>query len=230
MKAQGNNFRNKYGAELYGATKPRFGEIRIRNRGRLPHWEKEGGLYFVTYRLVDSLPRHTMEKIKERQRLLEAAQELGLKLSPAQKVLIERYSPKKIEEYLDNGRGACYLRNPKVAALIAESLHFWAGKRYRLIAWCVMPNHVHVIFRLLSGENLDLATVIRSWKGYTARSANSILLRSGSLWQREYYDRLIRDGKELNRAIQYVRNNPDKAGLKNWPWVGIDTGAADSSK
>jgi REP element-mobilizing transposase RayT len=202
---------------LYGAVQPRFGEVKIRQRGRLPHWEREAGLYFVTFRLADSLPRQVLKKIIERQRVLEASQQAGLKLLPHQKVLIAEYSPKKIEEYLDKGKGACYLGNARVAKQVGDALHFWDGQRFRLIAWCVMPNHVHVIFRLLPGR--DLATLLRGWKLYTSRTANRILDRGGIFWQREYYDRLIRNGNELRRAIQYVISNPEKAGLKDWPWV-----------
>jgi REP element-mobilizing transposase RayT len=87
-----------------------------------------------------------------------------------------------------------------------------------------MPNHVHVIFRLFPRE--ALAEVIRSWKLFTARKANRILGRSGIFWQREYYDRLIREEVELDRAIRYVLSNPERAGLKGWKWswsAGMDT-------
>ena len=80
-----------------------------------------------------------------------------------------------------------------------------------------MPNHVHVICRLLPGQKLP--DVVRSWKVYSAREANRILGRSGALWQREYYDRLIRREGELDRAVQYVLSNPAKAGLEGWKWV-----------
>jgi REP element-mobilizing transposase RayT len=212
---------------IQGATKPRFGEVRIRNRGRLPHWERESGL-------ADSLPRTVVAKIVERQRVLEAARRSGLNLLPFQKVLPADYSPRKIEHYLDSGTGSCHLRDPRIAELVAEALRFWDGQRYRLIVWCLMPNHVHVVFRLLPGQ--ELSNLLRSWKSYTARTANRILGRTGDFWQREYYDRLIRDGNELDRAMQYVMQNPEKAGLSDWDWVwcagvgtpttaGLETGA-----
>jgi REP element-mobilizing transposase RayT len=221
-------------AAIQGATKPRFGEVRIRDRGRLPHWEREAGTYFVTFRLADFLPRSVLEKIIERQRVLREAKASGLKLLPAQEVLVAKYSVRRIEEYLDSGAGACFLRDPRIGELAANALRFWDGQRYRLIAWCVMPNHVHVIFRLLPGQ--QLASLLRSWKSYTARMANRILGRSGEFWQREYYDRLIRDGNELERAVDYVARNPERAGLTKWRWVwcagvnapttaGLETGA-----
>lgn len=116
-------------------------------------------------------------------------------------------------------------------------MHFdWDGKRYRLVAWCVMPNHVHVVCKLLPGQ--ELSSVLKSWKSYTAKKSDEILGRSGAFWQREYYDRLIRDEDEFERAIRYVVSNPARAGLKNWKWVwcagadvdvrttaGLETGA-----
>jgi REP element-mobilizing transposase RayT len=211
-----------------------FGEVRIRQRGRLPHWETETGLYFVTFRLADSLPLPVLEKIVKRQRVLEVAKRTGANLLPEQKVLVAELSVKKIEDYFDRGIGACLLRNPQIGELVASALHFWHRKRYRLVAWCVMPNHVHVIFRLFSGQ--QLADVVRSWKTFTARKANRILGRAGTFWQREYYDRLIREEGELDRAIEYVLSNPERAGLSGWKWVwnagvdarttaGLETGA-----
>jgi hypothetical protein len=102
-----------------------------------------------------------------------------------------------------------------------------------------MPNHIHVVLRLFPGQ--QLAAVLKGWKSYTARMANRVLGRSGVFWQREYYDRLIRNGDELERAIQYVMRNPERAGLGAWKWVwradagvdarmtaGLKTGATES--
>ena len=202
--------------EVYGAAQPRFGEVNIRDRGRLPHWEREAGLYFVTFHLADSLPQTVLAKIAERKRLLQAAQRSGRKLLLHEKVALAELSRKKMEEYLDAGKGACHLKDSRIAELVANALRFWADQRYRLIAWCVMPNHVHLVFRLFPGQLL--ADILRSWKGYTARMANRTLRRTGEFWEREYYDRLIRSGKELERAIEYVWSNPERAGLKGWQW------------
>ncbi len=224
---------------VQGAARPGFGEVRIRQRGRLPHWEKEAGLYFVTFHLADSLPKPVLEKISERYRVLERAKRTGANLLPDQKALVAEYNPKRIEEYFDQGIGACPLRDPRIGELVANALRFWHGNRYRLVAWCVMPNHVHVIFRLFPGQ--ALADVVRSWKSYTARTANRILGRAGAFWQREYYDRLIREDGEFDRAIEYVLSNPERAGLAGWNWVwcagmdarttaGLETGATGSRR
>ena len=82
-----------------------------------------------------------------------------------------------------------------------------------------MPNHVHVVARLLPGQTL--ATVVHSWKSFTAKRANAILGREGTFWQREYYDHLIRNEGEFERAMNYVADNPAKAILKDWKWVWV---------
>jgi len=202
---------------VQGAVQPAYGEVHIRNRGRLPHWEKDSGLYFITFRLADSLPRPVLKKLAERKRILHAAKASGARLLPEQKTELAEYSPRRMEERCDQGLGSCALADPRVAGAMAAALRFRNGKHYRLIAWCVMPNHVHVVARLMPGANL--ATVLKAWKHFSARAANQALGRRGAFWQREYYDRLIRDEQELHRAIRYVVENPVKAGLKDWPWV-----------
>lgn len=120
------------------------------------------------------------------------------------------------EKHLDAGHGACWLRTPRIAQHVAKALKHFDGERYRLLAWCVMPNHVHVVVQPVEGH--ELSTIIHSWKSYTANQANRLLDRQGEFWQAEYYDRLIRDEEELLRVIEYVWNNPEKAGFEGWKW------------
>jgi REP element-mobilizing transposase RayT len=202
---------------LHGAVQPRYGEVHIRNRGRLPHWEKDEGLYFITFHLADSLPHSVLVKIAERQAILATAKQNHAKLLPGQKALLDAYSRTRVEEYLDRGAGSCPFLDIRIAGAMAAALRFRKGKNYRLLAWCIMPNHVHVVARLFPGQ--ELAKVIKSWKNFSAKAANQALGRKGRFWQREYYDRLIRNGDELDRAIRYIVENPASAGLKNWAWV-----------
>ena len=204
-------------ALLHGAVQPRFGEVHIRNRGRLPHWEKDEGLYFITFHLADSLPRSVLAKIADRHRILENDKHNHANLLPDQKALLAGYSHARIEEYFDRGAGSCPFLDMRIAGAMAAALRFREGKHYRLLAWCVMPNHVHVVARLFPGQ--ELAKVVKAWKNFSAKAANLVLGRKGQFWQREYYDRLIRNGDELDRAIGYVIENPTKAELKNWTWV-----------
>lgn len=181
---------------------------RIRNRGYLPHWESEDGIYFVTFRLADSLPQSVIRELR-RTEFVKPKEEQRL--------------ARKLEDFLDQGAGAGILRQPPVADIVASALRQFDGTRYRLLAWCVMPNHVHVVFQPL-GE-CDLAGILHAWKSFTGVEINRQLSRSGPLWQKEYYDHLIRDGSQLKRAIRYTAENPLRAGMKNWPYVYVSAEA-----
>ena len=80
-----------------------------------------------------------------------------------------------------------------------------------------MPNHVHAVFQAAAGYRLD--QILHSWKSFSASEINRRLGRAGAVWQREYYDHLIRDGEQLRRAVCYTVENPVKAGLEDWPFV-----------
>jgi len=203
-----------------GATRPRFGEITIRDRGRLPHWEKDNATYFVTFRLADSLPRRVLDRFtSERASIMQLAGQQSRELTPSEQQHLKRLSSVRIEQYLDSGAGSCSLRLAQIAVSVAETLLLFDEKKYRLFAWCVMPNHVHAIVRVF--PTYTLAEVLHSWKSYTAKEANRILSTHGTFWQREYYDHLLRDDAEFERAVKYVVENPVKAGLNDWEWVWV---------
>ncbi len=109
-------------------------------------------------------------------------------------------------------------------------------RRYGLLAWCVMPNHVHVLLEVRAGYPLE--SVVHTWKSYTAKAANRLLERTGPFWAREYFDRFMRDEAHLARTIEYIEANPVKAGLSrdlsDWPfssawrgWGRRDAGGPD---
>ena len=133
----------------------------------------------------------------------------------------------RLDAYLDRGSGASFLKDPRVAKLVVDALRHFDGARYHLHAWCVMPNRVHVIFSVLPARTpaLRLSSIIQSWKSFTAKEANRLLARTGSFWQREYYDHLVRDDEDFVRCIEYTINNPVKAGLcerwEDWPASGL---------
>jgi REP element-mobilizing transposase RayT len=203
-----------------GASRPRFGEVTIHDRGRLPHWEKESATYFITFRLGDSLPHEVLERIEsERDSIVKTAKQLEGALSTSERRKIQQLSTKVVEKYLDNGVGSCHLKHPAIANVVADTLRHFENQRYRLFAWCVMPNHVHVLARIFPGHTL--AQTIHSWKSFTAKKANDLLNCTGGFWQREYYDHLIRNEGEFERAVRYIAENPEKARLKNWRWVWV---------
>jgi putative transposase len=90
-------------------------------------------------------------------------------------------------------------------------------ERLALITLVVMPNHVHAV--LVQNPDYSLEKLIRSWKTFTSRNINKLLVRSGSLWQRDYFDRLVRDETHLANCVRYVRRNPEKARLRNSEYI-----------
>ena len=107
-----------------------------------------------------------------------------------------------------------------MAALVEGALRHFDGERYRLLAWCVMPNHVHVLIE--TRESLPLADVLHSWKSFTSRKACNLVGRSAQFWQREYLDRYVRNAEHYQAVVAYIEENPVKADLAKvkteWPW------------
>ena len=194
----------------------------IRSRGRLPHWEADQAIYFVTFRLADSLPRSVLQEFEaERKNILTAAKQAGRSsLSPSDERRLEELLSEKIQAKLDAGTGRCFLGDPRIAGVVAEALRHFNQSRYRMYAWCVLPNHVHALFRIL--DDHTLAEILHAWKSYSATSANRLLGRLGGFWQREYYDHLVRSEDEFYRIVDYIAENPNRARLRNWRWVGVD--------
>jgi type I restriction enzyme R subunit/putative DNA methylase len=127
---------------------------------------------------------------------------------------------RRYETYLDVGRGCCLLKRPDCARLVVDAFLFHHHKRYALLAWVVMPNHVHVM--IAQQPEFRLGDIVQSWKRHTAVAINRIVGRRGPLWRREYWDRYIRDEGHFQYALEYLHRNPVKAGLvrrpEDWPW------------
>jgi len=133
---------------------------------------------------------------------------------------------KSLEEVMDSGYGSCLLRRPDFAERVIEAWRFHEGVRYRIIAFVVMPNHVHILIEVLSGWSLG--QIVWSWKNWVSSHARRHGLRLSSkksLWQREYWDRFIRDEQHFHAAIAYIEQNPVAAGLcarrEDWPWMAV---------
>jgi valyl-tRNA synthetase len=196
-------------------------DIRQRQGHNLHHWTRSDATYAVAFRLADSLPSQILHAWKqEREGIILRAREQSRPLTPHEERELDRLYTTRIEALLDSGQGACHLAKPEIASLVQEALRHFDGQRYDLIAWCVMPNHVHVI--VYPFEGYDLGGILHSWKSFTAKQANKLLGATGSFWQDEYYDHLIRDEEDFNRNLTYVLQNPEKVGLKAWPWVGLE--------
>jgi putative transposase len=182
-----------------------------RSRGYIPHFDRPGLIQSITLRLEDAVPEAVIKQWK-----LELAWAKGISATDLRHVALR----KRIEKYEDAGHGACWLRHEHIAAVVEQTILHYDSDLYRVIAWCVMPNHVHSIIEIL--EKHYLAEILHSWKSYSSHEANKILRRSGKFWFREYHDRFIRDSEHLASAVEYVENNPVSAGLvakkEYWRW------------
>ena len=192
-------------------------QVHVRQGAYLPHWTRSGSTYALVFRLADSLPATLVAAWRRERALLLAAQTTAGTLTSSQEERLRELFSDKIERHLDAGHGACWLRRPEIAVIVADALRHFDGERYELAAWSVMPNHVHVVTQPLGAHSLS--AIVQSWKGFSARAANRLLNRSGEFWQPEPYDHLIRDASEFAHAIRYTLENPAKAGLRDWPWV-----------
>ncbi len=192
------------------------------SRGYLPHFDAAHSVQFITFRLHDSVPAEVIERWKQELHWTEGT-------APDSKEAVTLR--KRIEQYEDAGHGICYLRDERIARLVQDALLQFDGQRYRLIAWCIMPNHVHLLIEQMPGHSLS--KIVQSWKSFAAHKANELLGRSGPFWMPDYFDRFIRDEKHFSAVVEYIRQNPVKAGLvdepEKWAWSGYPGNADVSS-
>ncbi|NOZ03485.1 MAG: hypothetical protein GXO92_02630 [FCB group bacterium] len=192
----------------------------------LPHIQPLGATIFVTFRLAGSLPQEVIDQLKEEKNtLIKIIRNCPDKArSIAKKELKQLYY--RYDEFLHNSSvGPHYLRIGKIAELVCDSMKYWDQKKYDLLAYCVMSNHVHKVIVPLSikeDEYYSLADIMHSIKSYSASEANKILDRKGQFWTHESFDHYCRSEGEELEVIKYVLNNPVKAGLvknaKHWKW------------
>jgi Rad3-related DNA helicase/REP element-mobilizing transposase RayT len=200
--------------------------LHVRQGAHLPHWTMCGSVYAVNFRLADSLPAAVVKQwIAERLSIIQNSKEQNRPLTREEEARLDKLHSERVEKYLDAGHGACYLGKSDVAAMVAAALHHFDEKRYRLLAWCIMPNHVHAVLQPLG--NHTLSQILHSWKGFTGHAANKMLATQGKFWMEESYDRIIRDEDELVHAVEYAWSNPDSAGLEDWKWRGMNQRAID---
>ena len=188
------------------------------SRGYLPHFDGGPLPQAVTYRLAYTLPPEVVTRMRDSLSLLPSGRRAA-KLRRA------------IEDQLDRSRTG-WLANPVIAAQVQENLLYFDGGRYRLHAWVVMPNHVHVL--ISPSPRVGMARIVHGWKTYTARRANQTLGRAGRFWQPDYFDRYVRNPRHFRAVVQYIEANPVRVGLcrqtEDWPWSSAALRAAAGNK
>ncbi len=206
----------------------------------LPHYQPPGYSFFITFRLADSLPVQTIIALKEeRQKALKVI--AGYDNIQVRKEKYKIYQSRyfgKFDKLLDGSSyGPKWLKEENVAQVVKEIIHFNDNKTYSLICYSIMPNHVHLVFTPVDRSEASIKNktvneanasfyivtkILQDIKSKTALRCNMHLNRSGAFWQHESYDHVVRDEKELKRIIEYVLNNPVKAGLcekrEEWKW------------
>ena len=194
---------------------------------RLPHWSQAGTITFITWRIWDSMPekvlrqwqqerdtwllRHGIEPTaqdwKERLRQLDAKS-----MHECQCLLSDRWN-----DHLDECHGACVLRKPELAKLVADSLRHFDGDRYEITDFVVMPNHVLVLAAF--PDEASLLLQCESWKRFTATKINRILVRQGRFWQTDGFDHLVRSPEQFAYLRSYLADNPKRAKLRAGEYV-----------
>ena len=191
-----------------GIRFPSIQDIPARSRNRLPHIELSGCPIFITFRLADSIPVEWMQalKVEEDAWLAEHPEPWSVE----DEVDYHKQFSQRVFDWMDEGIGSCRLRDGSARAELRAVLERFENVRYRSFAWVVMPNHVHGLFALL-GKTL-LEEQLKAWKGVSSRE----ILRGtdeSRLWQKDYFDRLVRNEAHFWRVARYIRRNPAKARL-----------------
>ncbi|MBS1510389.1 MAG: transposase [Bacteroidetes bacterium] len=185
-------------------------------RQRLPHKQAGNAIYFITYRLYDSIPNTIIQQLREEnerayQQLLKNGQ-----FTTANEYALHQQSFERFDSFLDKNPNAPYwLQQPQIAQIVYDSLLHLSKTEIDLYCFTIMSNHVHALFAMKDDEK-EVYRIMQLHKSFTARQCNNALGRSGSFWQEESYDHIVRHG-EFENIVNYILQNPVKAGLvKNW--------------
>ena len=211
-------------------------------RRNLPHIHSPGATLFITFRLAGSIPKSVLRFWNAERQLMESQLQAIVEAADRDTRLLDfrRRWFAKFEKILDKPvAGPLWLKDSTIAGIVAESLKNLDGTKYKLHAFCIMSNHVHVLLTPFLNERTlketqksgrvifestvpTMAAIMQSIKGFTARESNKVLGQKGQFWQRESYDHEVRNGEEFSRILKYILNNPVKAGLvrewRQWPW------------
>lgn len=169
------------------------------NRGYLPHFDANTLVQHVVFRTKASLGSHVLDVARH----------------------LDRASARRlIDSELDKSKQGQVFDQPVLADLMQERLRYFDGDRYDLQAWCIMPNHVHVL--LVTAPEILLGQIVKTWKSQATRAINAVWDTQGEIFARDYFDRYMRNSTQVSNAIAYIENNPVAGGLCStpqvWPW------------
>jgi REP element-mobilizing transposase RayT len=180
-------------------------------RRNLPHWTRDGAIYWVTFRLADSLPQEKLHAWTEERGIW-----IGTHPEPWSESDWQEYDErfgKRLDEWLDAGYGSRALARPDVREAVRDCLMRFDGERLRVHAAVIMPTHVHALLEPLA--NHSLSELLKGMKGASARHANQLLGATGMFWLDESYDHIVRSQRQYAHFVRYIAENPRKAGLSS---------------
>jgi REP element-mobilizing transposase RayT len=179
------------------------------NKGRrnLPHWRQEGGTYFITFRLADSLPAARRKELEQdRAEWTRTHGDVSAsELTSAERGMYFELFHERVQRWLDAGDGSCLLGLPAARRIVKDAVRHFDGTRYGLGEFVVAGNHVHVLVTPMPGE--DLSAILHSWKSFSAKAINREFDRAGSLWLDENFDHLVRSEAQLGKFEAYIRGH-----------------------
>jgi len=179
-------------------------------RGYLPHFDSKDVIQFITLRLNDALPAAVIDRTKI---ILIENEPNESNLSRSKKYR------KVIEEYADKGFGRCLFKEVENARILKDIL---LGCEQEIHCWVIMPNHIH--FMMKRNGEISLSNFVKRLKMLSTIRINDRTGSKGAIWQRDYFDRYIRDEAHYAVVKNYIKNNPINAGLVNdineWEWYG----------
>jgi REP element-mobilizing transposase RayT len=189
----------------------------------LPHIQPMGDIFFVTARLVNSIPNSVIAELQSRRNsdymAIMNRKDLSRKEQRESHQRLQKLYFKRFDTWLDRaGTKDDFLARAEVAAIVKDKFHEYDGKFYDLIAYTIMPNHFHLLIDFSVQLNntqdyVQLEWVMKYIKGGSAYTINKTLGRKGQFWQRESYDRVVRDEREFYNIIRYILLNPVKTNL-----------------
>lgn len=187
---------------------------------KLPHWQPKEETFFITYRLAGSLPTHIIAELKDnyfKEKLKPENQSEERKHLIRQEyfILFDNHFEKNLNE-------PHWLKDNGLAKTVMDSLLFNDKTQYTLWTACIMSNHVHILISTFE-DSLLLNKILQNHKKFTAVQCNKLLNRTGKFWAEESFDTIIRDNAHFWNTVQYIINNPVKAGLisrwDDWKWI-----------
>jgi REP element-mobilizing transposase RayT len=175
-------------------------------RRNLPHITQNNVIYFVTFRLHDSIPKDKAKDLEDRRKLWKIMHK-----EPYSKEDYKEYYrlfSDSIERLLNSGYGSSLLRIKENKEIVENTLKYFDRNKYILDEFIIMPNHVHVLIKPIN--DFALKEILHSWKSYSANMINKRMGLNGQLWMHESFDHIVRSEEALEFLREYIRNNPKK--------------------